>query len=304
MIFLVAGAAARGQVRVDIKGFVEWEKLRINTSVSLDLASAGIRLPSGRGAGEALIADEYLRLISPVLLSIPVDSSSTLGDLIGRGDYSLAGAERLALEAGTVPPALSPDMSRLSVGYSLDLIRLGGALIRHTRPAEVTRTLSSVPVPAYTGIIIIAPEELPIHGRKGTALPLPCLFPRIWDSGMNLVYERNMLDPRIFAERPMVRYAAEDHIFRPGPSGLSPEIAALVGPRPLRIFARAVFGIRPTDPIIDREDSLIIISSEENRQLLREGKVVIILNGEALTSPAEPPLSPSSVQDAAEAFLF
>jgi hypothetical protein len=55
-----------------------------------------------------------------------------------------------------------------------------------------------------------------------------------------------------------------------------------VGDRPLRLIARGVFGARPTDPIIDSEDALIIISSEENRRLLREGKVVIVLNDEVL----------------------
>jgi hypothetical protein len=285
MIFLMAGVAAWGQAKIDISGVLEWERPQIETSVSLNLASAGIRLPAGRGAGEALIADEYLRLIGPVLLSVPVDSSSTLGDLVERGDYSLAEAERLALTARVTPPALSPDMTRLSAAYSLDLVKLSAALTRHTRPAEIPRTLSPVPAPAYTGIIIIAPEELPVHGRQGSALLLPCLFPRIRDGNMNVIYERNTLDPRIAAERLMVRYVPADHIFRPGPSGLSPELTALVGPRPLRIFARSVFGIRPTDPVIDREDSLLIISSEENRQLLREGKVVIVLNGEVLKIP-------------------
>ncbi|MDR1898712.1 MAG: polymerase [Treponema sp.] len=288
-IFLAVCAAARGQTAVGIRGTVEWERMRVETSVSLDLAAAGIRLPTGRGAGEALIAGEYLRLMGPVLFSIPVDSSSTLGDLVERGEYSLVEAERLALGAGTVPPALSPDMTRLSGGYSLNLVSLSAALIRHTRPAEVMRTLNPVPAPAYTGIIIIASEELPVHGMKGAALPLPCLFPKIWDSDMNLLYGRNMLDPPLAAERPMVRYASEDHIFRPGPSGLSAEITALVGPRPLRIFARSVFGIRPTDPIIDREDCLLIISSGENRRLLQEGKVVIVLKEEALTTPVAAP---------------
>jgi hypothetical protein len=285
---LAAGAAVWGQAKIGISGALEWEKPGIEISVSLDLASAGLRLPAGRGAGETLIADEYLRLMGPILLSVPVDSSSTLGDLVERGDYSLALAEQLALTARITPPALSPDMTRLGAGYSLDLVKLAAALTRHTRPAEIPRTLSPVPAPAYTGIVIIAPEELPVHGRQGSALLMPCLFPRIRDSGMNVIYERNMLDPRIAAERPMVRYIPADHIFRPGPSGLSPELTALVGPRPLRIFARSVFGIRPTDPVIDREDSLIIISSEENRQLLREGKVVIVLNEEVLKNPVGP----------------
>jgi hypothetical protein len=99
---------------------------------------------------------------------------------------------------------------------------------------------------------------------------------------MNLIYERNMFAPELRGEKLMVSYAGPDNIFRPGSSGLAGELAALVGPNPLRIFAREVFGIYPTDPIIDREDALKILSSDNNRRLLREGRVLFILNEEML----------------------
>jgi hypothetical protein len=55
------------------------------------------------------------------------------------------------------------------------------------------------------------------------------------------------------------------------------ELIKRVGENPLRIMARGIFGAVPTDPVIDREDALIILSSEQNRQLLREGRIVIVL---------------------------
>jgi hypothetical protein len=48
-----------------------------------------------------------------------------------------------------------------------------------------------------------------------------------------------------------------------------------------------VYGIRPTDPIIDREDALLILSSEENIRLLREGRVAIVLDQSVLRNPLE-----------------
>jgi hypothetical protein len=278
---LFSCAGLRAQTRIDITGAVEWDKMEINAAVSLDLASANIKLPTGRTQAESLISAEYLRLIRPGILNLPVDSSSTIAALIDRGEYSFLQAENLALGARTAPHALSPDLRNLSAAYSVSLTGLSAALIRHRRPGEIPRTLSPVPAPAYTGIIIIADGELPVHGKNITALPVPCLFPKIWDTGMNLIYERNMLEPQNAA---MIRYAPPDAIFRPGPSGLSAEIAALTGQRPLRILARAVFGERPTDPVIDRADALQIISTEENRRLLREGRVVIILNESVLKS--------------------
>jgi hypothetical protein len=95
---------------------------------------------------------------------------------------------------------------------------------------------------------------------------------------MNLIYERGMMDTGRARSAAMVRYASPADVFRPTPSGLSPEVAALVGNNPLRIIAREVYGIRPTDPVIDREDALLILSSEDNLLLLREGRVALMVD--------------------------
>jgi hypothetical protein len=104
---------------------------------------------------------------------------------------------------------------------------------------------------------------------------------------MSLIYERSMMDPDRARSAAMIRYASPSGVFHPTPSGLSPELAALVGGNPLRIIARGVYGIRPTDPIIDREDALLILSSEENIRLLREGRVAIVLDQSVLRNPLE-----------------
>jgi hypothetical protein len=128
---------------------------------------------------------------------------------------------------------------------------------------------------------------LPVHGRNTSALISPCLFPKIWDTEMNLIYERNLTDPALTSSglRPIVRYAKREDIFRSTPSGIDNELIPLVGERPLRIFARSVFGAVPTDPVIDRSDAMLMISNENNRRLLREGRVVLVVNGEVLERP-------------------
>jgi hypothetical protein len=256
--------------------------MEIKASVALNLASAGIRLPTGRAQAEELISTEYPRLVRLSILSIPVDSSSTLGDLVDRGEITLQNVGNIALGAHRIPPALSTDMTSLTAGYRIDLTRIGAALIRHSRPIDMIRPLRPTPAASYTGIIILAGETLPVHGRNTGSLVFPCLFPKIWDTEMNLIYERNMMNTETARNAGMVRYVTESSVFRPTPSGLSPELSALVGNNPLRIIARGVYGMRPTDPIIDREDALIILSSQESLQLLREGKVAFMLNQSVL----------------------
>jgi hypothetical protein len=286
---LFLGAAVYGEPELQVRGSLEWDKRELNAQVTLDLASAGIRLPAGRGQAEEILAAEYPGLLRPFVLSIPADSSGTIGDLVDRGVFSLRKTGDIIAASRKVPPALSADLRFLSAGYTVAIDAVSAAFVEHHRPAEPPRTLNPVPSASYTGIIIIAGEALPVHGRRTSAVLLPCLFPKIWDTDMNLIYERNHTDPRISLQNAIVRYEREENIFRPTPSGLSEELESLVGPRPLRIIARGVFGIRPTDPIIDREDALTIISSENNRRLLREGRVALIVPEASLKVPFQYP---------------
>jgi hypothetical protein len=268
---------------LDIAGGVEWETMKIAASVALNLASAGIRLPTGRAQAEELVDIEYPRLIRPSLLAVQVDSSSTLQDLVDRGEFSLQSIGAVAQGAVRAPPALSRDLSSLTASYTIDLVRLSAELVRHRRPTELVRPLRPLPAASYTGIIILAAESLPIRGRNTSALAQPCLFPKVWDTDMNLIYERTMVDPGLGAA--MVRYVSSSSVFRPTPSGLSPELTALVGNNPLRIIARGVYGIQPTDPVIDREDALLILSSEDNLRLLRDARVAIMVDQGVLKNP-------------------
>ncbi|GHV72068.1 hypothetical protein AGMMS49928_27340 [Spirochaetia bacterium] len=282
---LLLGFRGYGENKAAIAATVSWDKMEIRASVSLDLGAGDTSVgfsPSGRIMAEETLRDEYPRLIRPSILSLPVDSSDTLADLIKRGDFSLPRTDVFSAAARRFPPAFSPDFSSMSAAYTLNLTRLSAALIRHRTAGDIARPLRPVPAAAYTGIIILAYENLPAHGRNTSALVLPCLFPKIWDTEMNLIYERNMLDPQAAEKVTMVRYAPPESVFRPSPSGVDPALAELVGENPLRILARGVFGSRPTDPIIDREDALLILSSEQNREHLRQGRVAIILSSDTL----------------------
>ena len=279
-IFLIfASFLVFAEANLGISGAVEWDTFNLKASVSLDLVGAGIRLPSGRSHGEALLSLGYLNLIRADILNLLVDSSSTIGDLVNRGEFNMHDAEKLALSAHNIPPAVSPDLRNLISSHTMPLEAVSAALLRHTKPAPIMRTLTPISSAQFTGIIIIATESLPIYGMRSSALAIPCIFPKIWDTDMNLIFERNMLETQSSV---MVRYAPPQSIFQNNPSGLSPELAAHVGERPLRIFARGVFGINPTDLIIDQNDAMLIISSESNRRLLSQGKVAVILDDSVL----------------------
>ncbi|MDR2490228.1 MAG: polymerase [Spirochaetaceae bacterium] len=265
-----------------ISGAMDWESLKINAAISVDVKDSGLPLPSGRGLMEDALAASFYAKIEPFILSIPVDSSTVLGDWVNRGDLSPAVVDALAGGAGRVPTVFSRDFTVMSASYRIDLADVSQKLIRHTRSVDIRTALQPVESPAYTGILIIASEELPFHGHRSNRFLVPCLFPRIWDTDMNLIYEKNMVNQNVFKTDTMIRYTKSDNIFQKSPSGISPEVEKIIGNKPLRIIARGVFGISATDPIIDTNDALQIISSESNRRLLREGKVVIVLSDSVL----------------------
>ena len=262
-------------INFTVSASVDWQRGELSAQTSFNLAQAGLRLPAGRLLGEDILQRAWPRLFRPQLLSLRVDSSSSIADLIERGELSLQNLDNISRQARKTPPSFSADMANMIGRYTVCVEEIARPLIRHGRTFEPMRPLIPVPAADYTGIIIIADRELPVRGRNATARLEPGLFPKIWDTNMNLIYERGMVDPAIPL---MVRYADAESILRPTPSGLDGELAALVGPRPARIFAREVFGIYPTDPVIDHNDALRILSSANNRRLLREGRVVIVLD--------------------------
>jgi hypothetical protein len=252
---------------------IDWDRMELSARITLNFREAGLKLPSGRFQAEALLEDRYPGLVRELILSLQIDSSSTVKDLIDRGEFPFREADRLPARAVRVPPFLSADLSAISANYTLSLYAVSELLTTQNRQKPPVPLIAGASK-AYTGIVIIADESLPIHGRNARALVKPCLFPKIWDSDMNLVYERNMTE----VEAGMVSYVSRESVTRSSPSALDDALAQRVGYNPLRIMARGVYGIVPTDPVIDRDDSLIILSSEENRLLLREGRVALVLD--------------------------
>jgi len=249
--------------------------------ITLDIAKTNVRLPAGRARAEEMLLSEYLRLIRPRITALPVDSSRTVENLLASGSLQPSIVEEMAYAAQRIPPALSTDLASLQAIRIIDLRALLPRLTTHTEAKEAPRTLFPVPESEYTGIIIMANETLKAHGKKTTEKAVPALFPKIFDSDMNLIYSRDMVKPDEKAIS-IVTYTTAAKVFRNTPSGVDDSLKSVVGERPLRIIAEEVFGIRPTDLVISAEDALLIISSAANRRLLHEGRVAFVLADDVL----------------------
>ncbi|MDR0383367.1 MAG: polymerase [Spirochaetaceae bacterium] len=286
----LAGLVAAGATARDIAviGRLDWENMRIDMELRVPVARAETSPPSGRLRAEEALFSSYLDAARPFIHSVRLDSSGELGSLVASGGLPASLADTLALQAERKSPAYSSDFGYISSSFTIDLkntsaelMKLGQATRGQIR--QPPRLIDPLPVAAYTGIIVIADGKLPVHGKKTFAELSPCLFPKIWDTEMNLIYDKNMA-AEWGTDFAMARYSALDSVFQNNPSGLSDEIRKVVGVKPLRVIAREVFGINPTDPVIDRADALTILSSEANRRLLNEGRVVFIVPEDVLVA--------------------
>jgi len=165
-------------------------------------------------------------------------------------------------------------MRSFSATYSLGLDAVAALFLSGARPSSIRAPLQERPTRDYTGIVIYAKGELPVHGESISGKAEPCLFPRVYDDEMSLFLDRTIVAPEVLAGSGEV---AEGGVLGYA-STLGVETGKRVGEDPMRIMAKELFGDDRTDYIISREDALRILSSAANRELLRQGKVVVVLD--------------------------
>lgn len=268
-----AGTFAQADGAVTARSTIKWSAETVDSIITLDAKKAGIAMPTGREAALDDIETAMPSLLGDTLFSIPLNSSERLGDAVARGAVSLDAIYRNIDGGNKTPPAFSLDLERLSMAHTLSLARIGSLFVSHTVANGAKAPLQTAPTRAYTGILVDARGTLPVHGEYSLDRVRPCLFPRVWDEGMNLLYEKNAVEAETAKSRGIVYYASAID---------DPAAIARVGADPLRIAAREAYGTYRTDPVISREDYLKVMSIPENRALLLAGKVVILLDAESL----------------------
>ena len=146
-------------------------------------------------------------------------------------------------------------------------------LVKHSIPYKPESPIEKTASRVYTGIIIDARGILPVQGEFVTSTGNPCLFPKVWNEDMELIYEKNIENSKTAKEKGIVSYhwSSDENLYRDR-----------IGNDPLRITAKKIFGINRTDPVISNKDALKILSVDANRELLKQGRVMILLDKEQL----------------------
>ena len=121
----------------------------------------------------------------------------------------------------------------------------------------------------YSGIVIVAMRELPIHGTDTQGFARAMIFPTIYDTQLRTVMEAAMVDLDVVRRQGMVAY---DSTYN------TEEWVSRVGRNPLVTYAHSLHSTQGGDIIIDTGDANRILVRAANRKLIREGRVLIVIN--------------------------
>lgn len=264
---------------------IDWSRQVFISDVNLDTEKAGISMPSGKKSATNTIDTELPVLIKDPLLSLYVNNRQQLGDLVLEDSVTLEQLTQIIDSGDKTPGVFSNGTLTLKTTHTVNLLDIASLMVRHRIPYRNAKPIEQTPSRKYTGIIIDARGYLPVHGEFVEDGVYPCFFPEIWDERMNLIYERNMGDPEKERAQGMIHYDWDDD---------ETKYQDRVGLDPIHIRARKVYGELRTDPVISRTDALKILTVPENLELLRDGKIVILLDRDKLVMPVSAPLKSES----------
>ena len=263
-----AGARAGAQEAVDFSHTLDWETGELRIEAEVRLADTDLILPAARQKAEELVEGGLLFAFNEAIAELTVDSLSTVGELTGEEPELIEGINRLSRSYTRTFSRISPDLTSFSLTYTYrlfpDIISL---FIKHETPYRPPRVLEYVPTSEFTGIVIYAKGNLPVHGERKNEILRPCLFPTLFDEEMKEIYEKGMVSPETLERRGMAAYT--DTLDE------SPYYER-IGESPLRILTRGIFGTNYTDLIIPAEAANRILYEPGNRRLLEEGRVLIV----------------------------
>lgn len=267
LILLTYCSLFADEIVVSASKFIDWEKGIITLDITAASETAWTT-PSSRYDMDRLISKRAPVLTAEILSDVPLNSLDTIGSAILKNTSLYGDLQKLPDMVGKTFSTASEDRKSLTVQYNIPVYPDVASLFIDRMIADAIEVdLRYKATAEFTGIIIYAAEELPLRGTNRKTMLHPSIFPRIFDQNLNTVIDMTKVEP--------------DYLKMWGTSGFSLNenkeyYGDRVGAFPLRTMATAIFGKNETDLIISESTVRKILSSEHNRQLLTEGRIMII----------------------------
>ncbi len=248
--------------------FVDWQKNRITIDASVEVSSLATMVPDARSKAEQLIRADQTSMIENTLFPIVADSFHTVGDLASTSARTFTALQNLIKPGNEQYAKLSTDLSKVTVRYQIPIFpNLGSIFVNQIKANPPNPLLGFVPTTKFSGIVIYAKGELPVHGESRNSELEPSLFPRIWDQNMDLLASADTVDPKVLRGEGMAAFSDNTD---------EKPFTSRIGLVPFHTVAVGIFGKHPTDVIISNQAAARILASPDNIRLLTEGRILII----------------------------
>ncbi len=284
MFIISQNVQAAGQEKnthtIESRSHINWIQKTFDSDISLDVDKAGIPMPSGKVSATDRINSRIPNLVKNPLLTLYLDSSHQLGDMILENDITFEDLCEIINTSKKTLGHFSDDSSLFNMKHSIKIDEIGSLFVRHNAAYAGKKSIERISSRPYTGIIIDARGQFPVHGEFIESKVHPCFFPRILNENIDVVYERSMMESRKEKNEGLCHYDFSDD---------EGKYRDRAGSDPLHIIAKKTYGHNRTDIIISNEDALKIVSIPENQKLLKEGKVVILLDKDELVYDVSAP---------------
>ena len=248
------------------------------TPLESDLAFPAARARAARRAAAAAPT-----LFQQFAADLPLDSARTIGDAIAESPGLFERVASFAARPQLHLATLDRRLVALRTEYRYPLVGEGLApgrrplidlFISHTRTTPPRTILGFQPSRPFSGLLIFVAGDLPARAKLGDRPLQPALLPTVYDADLDVVYASTMVAPEALRRWGMVRYA--DSL---DDASLLPRIGVL----PLQVMARGLYGELDTDIILSNQAARTLLAHPANHQLLREGRVVVVVVSDAGT---------------------
>lgn len=272
-LFLGLNTAFGDDIEVDgmrIHSTIDWNTNRIIIDVSREITGYSGSIPSRRYRAEQYIIDRLPLIVTKAVFPLMLDSWSSVSDKVAESPMIIHQIKGLAEFTTRQYSHTSQNLETLSIRFTLNIYpHMANIFYKHFGMEDIIPILDFESTADFTGILIYAKGSLPVHGKESESMVVPCFFPRIFDTQMNSILNTEIIDPVFMEKWGIIGYAE---------SLENKLIKNRVGDFPLKILASGIFGKNNTDIIIPREAARKILHNLSNHRLLREGRIVIVID--------------------------
>ncbi len=257
VILIICSAFSLFAEEYTVTSKVIWPEDKIIIDIVFPFQLSERPLPAMKKQMEEKISEDLKGIIFNELSGMFLDSHTRVKEFLKENPAAIPMVFSLADKAERESSLFSKNMKSLKLKYTIRLYPDVAEIFVPPSPhEELEKILKFVPSADFTGIVIYVKGDF-----------TPSLFPRIYDQSMNLIMDKFHVDPEKIKQWGTVRYGEDLDFLK--------EIDR-IGPNPLKLTARGLFGINNTDIIISSLEAEKILSRDNNINLIYQGRILIV----------------------------